>query len=92
MSALPEDSESWAQCRQKAPAVAAAELQKQKILCLLLCLPDFWLILEKVIFLRCNATEIGRNYVTNSEGDRGVREQERESGRQTPLAGSSACR
>lgn len=78
MSALPEDSDSWAQCRQKAPVVAAAELQKQKILCLLLCLPDFWLILKIVIFLRYNAPEIWRNYVTNSEQGRAVREQERE--------------
>lgn len=78
MSALPEDSDSWAQCRQKAPVVAAAELQKQKILCLFLCLPDFWLILEKVTFLTYNATEICRNYVTNSEWDRAVRDQERE--------------
>lgn len=41
MSALPEDLDSWAQCRQKAPVEAPAELQKQKILCLLLSLPDF---------------------------------------------------
>lgn len=78
MSALPEDSDSWAQCRQKAPVVAAAGLQKQKILCLFLCLPDFWLILEKLTFLTYNATEICRNYVTNSEWDRAVRDQERE--------------
>lgn len=69
MSALPEDSDSWSQCRQKVPVVAPAELQKQKILCLLLSLPDFWLILEKVIFLRYNATEMWRNYVANSEPD-----------------------
>lgn len=56
--ALPEGSKSWAQCRQKAPAVAAV-VHKQNILCpLLLCLPDFSLILEKVIFLRYNGTEI----------------------------------
>lgn len=53
VSALPEDSDSWAQCRQKAPVVAA-ELQKQKILCLLLCLPDFWLILENFLEIQCN--------------------------------------
>lgn len=41
VSALPEDLGSWAQCRQKAPVVVSAELQKQKILCLLLSLPDF---------------------------------------------------